>query len=333
MCRTDELRKKPISRHLFGDPVVLFRDTAGRPAALVDRCAHRNVPLSAGQVVGDCLECPYHGWQFAAQGACAGIPGLVGAVAGKGRRVSFYAACEQQGYVWIYGTPDAAGVGEPSAFPLMGAPGYVHVAYQFDYATTLVSALENILDVPHTAFLHRGFFRGGNTSRTRNRIEVVVQRQRDRVEAQFIGEPRPSGIVGRLLAPGGGEVTHYDRFILPSIAQVEYRLGTQSHVMVTNVLTPVNDFSTRLYSQVALRLPFASRLVAWLATPLALHIARQDAVILRQQAETIRAFGGEQFVSTDADVLGGNILRLLRQAERGELRSEEVEPERGELLV
>ena len=44
-----------------------------------------------------------------------------------------------------------------------------------------------------------------------------------------MGEPRPPGIVGRILSPSGGLVTHFDRFILPSIAQVEYRIGTENH--------------------------------------------------------------------------------------------------------
>jgi hypothetical protein len=47
-------------------------------------------------------------------------------------------------------------------------------------------------------------------------------------------------------------------------------------------------------------------------------VVRQDATVLKQQTETTRLFGGEQFASTDVDVLGPQILRLLRQAERGE---------------
>jgi hypothetical protein len=53
--------------------------------------------------------------------------------------------------------------------------------------------------------------------------------------------------------------------------------------------------------------------------PIAMRIFRQDAEILKIQTETIRQFGGEQFVSTDLDLLGPQIWRLLRQAERGNL--------------
>ena len=49
-CFSDELGATPIVRELFGQPLVLYRGAEG-PAALLDRCPHRNVPLSAGRVV------------------------------------------------------------------------------------------------------------------------------------------------------------------------------------------------------------------------------------------------------------------------------------------
>ncbi len=52
--------------------------------------------------------------------------------------------------------------------------------------------------------------------------------------------------------------------------------------------------------------------------PLALRVFKQDAFILAKQTETIRRFGGEQFASTEIDVLGRHIWRLLKAAERGD---------------
>ena len=39
--------------------------------------------------------------------------------------------------------------------------------------------------------------------------------------------------------------------------------------------------------------------------------------MLKAQSETVKRFGGELYVSTEIDVLGPHILRLLRKAERG----------------
>lgn len=47
-------------------------------SVMSDACPHRMAPLSQGRVdpVTKCLECPYHGWQFDANGTLAKIPQL-----------------------------------------------------------------------------------------------------------------------------------------------------------------------------------------------------------------------------------------------------------------
>jgi hypothetical protein len=112
-------------------------------------------------------------------------------------------------------------------------------------------------------------------------------------------------------------VCHTDRFLMPSIAQVEYRLGT-NHLLVTSACTPVTATETRLHAAVTFHLRVPHALVRVALPPVANLIFAQDARILRRQAETIARFGGEQFASTEIDVLGQGILRLLRRAERGE---------------
>jgi nitrite reductase/ring-hydroxylating ferredoxin subunit len=329
-CRSDELRQRPLPRALFDTPLVLFRDAEGRAATLIDRCAHRNVPLSAGRVVGGQLECGYHGWRYDNGGICRTVPALLGEAEGKARRVVSYPTREQQGFVWVFANPEAVPTEEPYRIPHLDDPEYHAVRYDYRFECSLFATLENILDVPHTAFLHRGLFR---SSHQKHRIEARVRRTARQVEAQYLGEPVPRGLIGRLLAPGGGEVTHYDRFILPSVAQVEYSLG-RSHVIVTDCLTPCRDFETELHSVVTVRLPVAGAMVTKVLTPLAVRIAQQDAVMLKMQAEAVQRFGGEQFVNTDVDVLGPHILRLLRQAERGEFDADAAPvEERVELLI
>ena len=110
---------------------------------------------------------------------------------------------------------------------------------------------------------------------------------------------------------------HYDRFILPCIVQVDYRLGARSHMYITTALTPIDDFNTRLFAVISFRLPFPGWLVSFALKPVARHIFRQDARMLDAQSENILRYGGEQFVSTELDAIGPHILALLRRAERG----------------
>jgi len=309
-CTAGTLGRTPLAVTVQETPLVLFRDATGRPAAFLDRCPHRNVPLSAGRVAGGLLECAYHGWRFDGGGACRVVPALDDESDRKARRATTYATAERDGFVWVYSTPDAAPVREPYRFPAVD-DRYATIRRDVLLPGPLRHALENALDVPHTAFLHGGLFR---TAGRRNEIEVIVRRRADGVEAEYVGEPRPTGIVGRLLAPGGGIVEHYDRFLMPSIAQVEYRLGEGSHLLNTSAMTPISAFETRVWAVIQLRLPIPAGLVAPLVTPLAMRILRQDAAILGRQSEAIRRFGGEKFTSTEIDVLGPHIWKLLAAA-------------------
>ncbi|HEY8516536.1 MAG TPA: aromatic ring-hydroxylating dioxygenase subunit alpha [Candidatus Binatia bacterium] len=325
-CRSKQLGTKPIARTVLGVPMVLFRTSDGRPAALLDRCPHRNVPLSLGRVLGNGrLECPYHGWQFDGTGRCRLVPGLCSEGSGDcddvpGRRTPAFAVRERDGFVWVYPSADEEPRTEPPPLPHAADAGYTTVVRELEMESTLHAAVENALDVPHTAFLHRGLFRGNGE---RHEIKVVVRAIPRGVEAEYIGEPRPPGLAGRLLSPSGGIVEHWDRFLLPSIAQVEYKLGTENHLLVTSLCTPVSDFTTHMFAVVSFRLRVPGSFVRPLLTPVAMRILRQDASILRVQASTIRRFGGEQYMSTEIDVLGPHIWRLLKQAEADALPASE----------
>jgi nitrite reductase/ring-hydroxylating ferredoxin subunit/uncharacterized membrane protein len=47
-----------------GDVRLLLVRRNGAIHALADRCSHRGGPLHEGQLVGDCIECPWHGSRF-----------------------------------------------------------------------------------------------------------------------------------------------------------------------------------------------------------------------------------------------------------------------------
>jgi phenylpropionate dioxygenase-like ring-hydroxylating dioxygenase large terminal subunit len=313
-CRSQALRDRPRAVTVLGIPLVLFRGAGGKPAALEDRCPHRNAPLSEGRVRGGALECGYHGWRFGPDGGCVAVPGLAAPPQTRAARAGAFACVDQDRHVWVFAEPGAEPAKPPPRFPLLADARYTTVLRDVEVRSTLTRALENVLDVPHTAFLHRGLFRTGGTARE---IEVVVRRWADRAEAEFIGEPRPTGLAARLLAPGGGVVTHVDRFVLPSIAQVEYRLGDSSHVVATTAMTPVDETRTRLFSAVTFRLPVPGWLVRPVLTPVGTRILAQDARMLALQTDNVRRFGGERFASTELDVLGPQIARLLRDVERG----------------
>jgi phenylpropionate dioxygenase-like ring-hydroxylating dioxygenase large terminal subunit len=336
-CRSEELRDKPLARQVLGVPLALWRTTSSAPAAVLDRCPHRNVPLSLGRVERGELECRYHGWRFDDCGRLTAVPGLPivddARLDGPGRCTEGYRCVEADGFVWVWlSTTDPATTPTPTPARLtqLDGDGYVHVRRTMRVTGTLHSTLENILDVPHTAFLHGGLFR---TAEKKHTIEAIVDRRRDGVTAEFVGEPRPSGLVGRVLSPSGGLVQHHDRFLLPSTAQVEYRIGAENHVVVTTLCTPVSDTVTDMHTLLSLRTRLPVGPLAVLAAPVIWRILAQDKEILAAQTELVDRFGGERFSSTSIDLLGPHILHLLKKAEQGALDEAIVRQERFALLV
>ena len=67
-------RDQVFGFRLWGEPLVLYRDSQGQPVCVRDVCPHRSAPLSMGEVKGGTLRCFYHGWGFGSDGACVDVP-------------------------------------------------------------------------------------------------------------------------------------------------------------------------------------------------------------------------------------------------------------------
>jgi vanillate O-demethylase monooxygenase subunit len=156
-------------RRLLDEPVVLFGDSAGTPHALQDRCPHRLVPLHMGKVIGDAIQCGYHGLQFDGHGTCVHNPhGPIPRAA----QVRSYPLVERHSMLWIW-MGDPARV-DPARIPdfsfqdpdrcYVGAD-YLHVRSNY------VLEIDNILDLSHTEFLHASTLGSSGISQGEYRAE------------------------------------------------------------------------------------------------------------------------------------------------------------------
>ena len=92
----------PLAVQLLEQPVVLWRDSGGAVHALADQCPHRGARLSLGRVTPQGqLECPYHGWQFAAGGQCTHVPALPSFVPPATHCARHFETQEAYGMVWV----------------------------------------------------------------------------------------------------------------------------------------------------------------------------------------------------------------------------------------
>ena len=81
--------------------VVIWRTADGAAHAWENRCPHRGMRMSFGQVRNDRLLCRYHGWGFDEQGQCQSIPAMPNGNAPSKACIKTYACHEETGLIWI----------------------------------------------------------------------------------------------------------------------------------------------------------------------------------------------------------------------------------------
>ncbi len=168
-----EVGRTVLQRRLAGDSVVMFRTEGGQVVALADRCAHRGLPLSKGRLVGDAIQCAYHGHEYGVGGRCVKIPSQSAIPAAMA--VHAYPVEERWQWVWIWmGDPAKA---DPSLIPDhgklgLGAPGWHASPIAVIPMNGNFGLLhENLIDVTHISYLHAGAFDAGDTASIQPSVE------------------------------------------------------------------------------------------------------------------------------------------------------------------
>ncbi|MBM4196807.1 MAG: aromatic ring-hydroxylating dioxygenase subunit alpha [Gammaproteobacteria bacterium] len=147
---------KPVGVRMLGHDFVLFRDTQGKVHCLSNVCAHRGAALADGKLKGDCIECPYHGWRYDADGICTTVPSLgSGANIPKRARVDSYPTVERYGLVFAF-LGDLPEGQRPPIMPCRewGQDGWRATTIVFDWDFDYKRSLENALDPAHNEFVH-----------------------------------------------------------------------------------------------------------------------------------------------------------------------------------
>ena len=155
-----EIDEAPLRRRLLDEPAVLYRRLDGGVAMLVDRCPHRFAPLSLGTREGDSLVCPYHGLTFDAAGTCVRNP--YSDTLPKGAAVRSFPVAERDGIAWFWaGEADRADAEAIPDFAMLFVPGHgVPIMGRMDMAAPYEMGTDNLLDLSHIEFVHKGSFAG-----------------------------------------------------------------------------------------------------------------------------------------------------------------------------
>ena len=242
---SSELKPGKLQRYeLLGEPVLLGRTHRGDVYALRDICPHRAAPLSAGRLVGDTVECPYHGWRFRTDGACMAIPSLVDEQAIDVSRIKVrrYPAAESQGmvFVWISGDPrfDGEPPISPPVFPgvVGGGPKLVDTML-FD--AHIDHAVVGLMDPAHGPYVHQQWW-----WRSKHSQHEKAKKFEPR-EAGFSMVRHEPSKNSRAYAILGGEPLTEITFRLPGLRWEHVTVGKRQVLSLT-CLTPVTEKKTKI---------------------------------------------------------------------------------------
>ena len=146
----------PVRVRLFGEDLVLFRDTGGRLGLIEEACPHRLASLALGRNEECGLRCVYHGWKFDVTGACVEMPTEPEGFGYRERiRLASYPLHEAGGLVWAYLGPQGSAPPVPD-YDWMRLPAEQRVIAKIGERANYLQAIEGSIDSSHSWFLHRG---------------------------------------------------------------------------------------------------------------------------------------------------------------------------------
>ena len=148
-----EIGRTLFERWICNQPIVFYRTEAGRPVALHNRCAHRRAPLSKGQLIGDRLQCGYHGLEYDCSGKCVKIPGQDAIP--EGAAVKSYPVADKWRFVWVWpGDPEKADEALIPDLRWNDSPGWVSPGDSLTIGCNWLVDLDNLMDLSHLTYLH-----------------------------------------------------------------------------------------------------------------------------------------------------------------------------------
>ncbi|MDB5570998.1 MAG: vanillate O-demethylase oxygenase [Hyphomicrobiales bacterium] len=319
-----EVTDSVVGVKLLDQKIALYRTATGALKALENRCAHRHVPLTLGRVVGDNIQCGYHGLQFNGEGACVHVPAQDRIP--ERARVRAYPAAERYGWVWLWmGRPEAADPALIPDFHRLSDPAFASTGATNEVAANYELITDNLMDLSHVGFVHGSTI--GNAAMGENG-KIRVERTDDgvRVTRWVIDCPPPPTYVRSGIFKADDRIDRWQiiDFTPPCFVNIyvggaptgtgapEGRRVGGLGLWIMNAMTPESAARTRYFWAVgrdfAVDNPNVTKLVhADIAAAFA-----QDKDVLEEQQASIETLTNPPSVDIVADAGGIQARRMLK---------------------
>lgn len=210
MATTEEIGGEPLQVRCLDQDFVVFRTENGEAKCLSNTCTHRGGSLAGGKMQGDCIQCPYHGWEFDGDGMCRSIPSLGPDAKIPGRtRIDAYPVQEKYGIVFAF-LGDLPEAERPPIIPVPeeGQEGWRPTVVHYEVKGNYERSIENGIDPAHNEYVHDTHgFSGANDDYSVGEMREVNTEWGDGFWHTFQAPPLPEGEMRKLRdQPGDLEV-------------------------------------------------------------------------------------------------------------------------------
>ena len=305
ILESNEIKKgKIIGVTRMGEKMVAWRNTKGELSVMSDQCPHRGVALSVGKVIGDCIQCPFHGFEYDTTGTCTLVPANGRASEPpKALHVRSYPVREEHGFVYIWwGEPQ----GELPPVPWFESisDDMVYTTLKDHWANHYARAIENQLDVVHLPFIHYNTIGRGN--------KTLVNGPIAREESHWPGDHLINLWVYNELDNGQKPKKASD---LPEPERrpfLQFRFGNlwqnwiADSLRIVLAFVPIDNENTLMYVRYyhTVHFPVLRQLTGWMGSLANLVIERQDRRVVITQRPPRPDLGiGEILIQGDSPIV------------------------------
>ncbi len=316
-ARKAELTRAPLARRICGVPLVFFRREDGSAVALDERCPHRKYPLSKGQLIGDDIECPYHGIRFGADGGCTLIPAQAEIPRGFGTRAFPLVEKSALVFVWM-GDPALADAALVPDFFENDSPDWKPMSDYLRIEANWQLVVDNLLDLTHLTFVHKTTLASSGIQENPLIVAVEGDSVRARREMHNV-EPAP---IFRTMREFKGNIDRFQNitFCLPSHVHIKVEATPagvnddpdRAHHVVLNHLTPETERSTHYFWSITRRIRIDDDEISERLHRLNKMAFDEDVDVLRRQQEMVD-MDASPLVNLAADKAVNEARRIIRR--------------------
>lgn len=235
---SQSIKKNQVKKmSINGNSYALFRNSDG--IQCIDNvCSHRGADMSQGKVINNCLQCPYHGWEFNGCGKITKVPSLTHTnTFPKKGNLKHLNIVEDGGFIWA--KHDNTNEDIPTKYcSELFDPKWTKVYGEKIVDGNVRDWVLNGVDISHINYVHE--FANEENGKVEN-VEVI--NKGSHVDCFANVQPKASSFLTKHMQPEVNSYIH-SRFVFPNTTVIRIFLKDPYEFITYTTLCPIDEHRT-----------------------------------------------------------------------------------------